>query len=172
MTDFTVAANLSGTSFMVGPLFRATVTLGKNGVVDAADKQEGDGKTPLGRFPVRHILYRKDRLSPPSTRLKTRVILPTDGWCDDPDHASYNQSIVKPFTASHEELWRVDHVYDMILLIGYNDEPVVPGRGSAIFVHVMRPDRKPTEGCVAMSLGDMKRLVRLLLPGDHIGITV
>jgi L,D-peptidoglycan transpeptidase YkuD (ErfK/YbiS/YcfS/YnhG family) len=93
------------------------------------------------------------------------------GWCDDPDSASYNQLVDLPFPGSHEKLWRDDHIYDLIITLGYNDDPVVPDRGSAIFLHVARPDYSPTEGCVAAALPDLLALMELARPGDVLAIT-
>ncbi|MEL6285274.1 MAG: L,D-transpeptidase family protein [Pseudomonadota bacterium] len=128
--------------------------LGKGGVAAPADKREGDGASPLGVWPMRRVFYRPDRLAPPETGLSKVPLAPHDGWCDDPAHRLYNRPIQQPFNASHERLWRDDHVYDLIVELGYNDDPVTPGAGSAIFFHLTRPDLAPTEGCVALSLED------------------
>ena len=67
-------------------------------------------------------------------------------------------------------MWRADHLYDIVVVIGYNDDPPQPGRGSAIFLHLAHPDYRPTEGCVAVSHNDILPLVRLLEPGSTITI--
>lgn len=132
--------------------------LGRGGV--RADKHEGDGATPLGTFPLRRLWYRADRLEVPSTcGLPTRVIRREDGWCDDPASPTYNQPVILPHAARHERLWRDDALYDLVVELGYNDGPIVPGGGSAIFLHVARPDYGPTEGCVAIARGDLLRLM-------------
>jgi L,D-peptidoglycan transpeptidase YkuD (ErfK/YbiS/YcfS/YnhG family) len=77
-----------------------------------------------------------------------------------------------PFAAGHERLWRDDHVYDVIAVVGYNDEPVVPGRGSAIFLHVARPGYAPTEGCIALSLDDALSVLREWRPDDRVVVVV
>jgi L,D-peptidoglycan transpeptidase YkuD (ErfK/YbiS/YcfS/YnhG family) len=136
---------------------RARCALGAGGV--AAAKREGDGATPAGVFPLRRVLYRADRLARPSTGLPLQTLDPGDGWCDDPGHPSYNRLVRLPFPASHERLWREDALYDVLVELGYNDDPVVPGRGSAIFLHVARPDFAPTRGCVALPLGDLLALL-------------
>lgn len=144
--------------------------LGRSGV--AADKREGDGATPAGRFPLRQVLYRSDRVRPPSAcRLPLAAIDPDLGWCDDPADAAYNRPVRLPFAASHERLWRDDGVYDLLAVIGYNDDPVIPGRGSAIFLHVARPDFAPTEGCVALALDDVIALLACCQPGDCLSIS-
>jgi|SRR5579863_164185 len=127
--------------------------LGRAGVTTA--KREGDHRTPAGSFPMRQLLYRPDRLTPPGTRLPRRALTPRDGWCDAPDDPRYNQLVELPYPASHEALWRDDEIYDLIIPLGYNDDPVVPGRGSAIFLHVARPDWSGTEGCVALARADL-----------------
>ena len=127
--------------------------IGRGGV--RSNKREGDGATPAGRFPLRRVLYRPDRMAPPRTALPIAPLSPRDGWCDDPDHSLYNQALRLPHDARHEELWRADRVYDLIVILGHNDAPVVPGAGSAVFLHVARPDYAPTAGCVAVAAGDL-----------------
>ncbi len=124
------------------------------------DKREGDGATPVGSWSMRRLLYRADRLAMPQTVLPVSVIAATDGWCDALADARYNQPVQLPYPASAETLWREDAVYDLIVPLGYSDVPVVPGVGSAIFLHVARPDFTPTEGCVALALGDLLTVLR------------
>ncbi len=132
---------------------RYPCALGRAGVTDS--KREGDGATPLGCFPLRYVLYRADRLDAPTTRLPVEALAPDQGWCDDPDDRRYNQRISFPYPARHERLCRDDEVYDVIVVLGYNDDPVVRGCGSAIFLHVARTDYGPTEGCVALACADL-----------------
>lgn len=122
--------------------------LGRSGVT--TDKREGDGATPLGQFALRQVLYRADRLSQPTTSLPATPIKPDDGWCDAPGDALYNQPVTHPYSASAERLWRDDNRYDLILVLGHNDDPVVSHAGSAIFLHVAAEDFRPTEGCIAL----------------------
>jgi len=136
---------------------RARCALGRGGI--RTDKREGDGATPVGAFPLRRLMYRPDRLAPPATGLPVSAIDPGDGWCDDPADAAYNRPVRLPFAASHETLWRDDGLYDVVVVLGHNDDPPVPGLGSAIFLHVARPGWEPTEGCVALALPDLLRLV-------------
>jgi len=131
--------------------------LGRNGIV--ADKSEGDGGTPTGVLPLRQVFYRADRLDPPNTPLPLVRLEPDDGWCDDPADYAYNTHVKLPYPASCEELWRDDHLYDVIVVLGYNDDPVVTGRGSAIFLHVACSSFRPTEGCVALVLEDLLNLL-------------
>jgi len=119
-------------------------------------KHEGDKATPLCCMSIRKVLYRPDRLShPPTTVFPVEPIRPNDGWCDDPTHAAYNTRVSLPFEGSHEVLWRDDHVYDIVVVLGYNDAPSVPGRGSAIFMHIAREGYPPTEGCIALAKDDL-----------------
>lgn len=130
------------------------VAVGRAGIT--ADKREGDGATPCGVLRLRRVLYRADRLgSPPRTVLPREPITPKDGWCDDPASVDYNRPVSRPYPAGHEHLWRGDGLYDVIGVLGWNDDPVERGRGSAIFLHVAAPHLEPTEGCVAMALSDL-----------------
>ena len=131
--------------------------LGAGGI--SAAKREGDGATPTGLLPIRRILWRADRGPRPASTLPAEPIAPDDGWCDDPADAAYNTRIRLPHPARHERLWRDDAVYDVIGVLGWNDAPVQRGRGSAIFLHVARPGLAPTEGCVALPEGELRRLL-------------
>lgn len=157
---------------LIGPNFDVSVILGRGGVTPASEKKEGDGATPLGRYPVRQIYYRADHQIKPISQLPITAISPDMGWCDAPDHSAYNQLVMLPFAASHEKMWRDDHLYDLVLVVGHNDDPVVPGAGSAIFIHQQRPDGRPTEGCVALLEQDLKSFLRLVSPDDFIEITI
>jgi len=132
------------------------------------DKSEGDGATPVGCFPLRLVFYRADRMGAPTTNLPVTAIAPDDGWCDDPGHRLYNRPVKLPFEASHERLWRDDGIYDVIVVLGHNDDPPRPGLGSAIFLHLARPDFAPTEGCVALARQDLLDLLRRCRPGDRL----
>jgi L,D-peptidoglycan transpeptidase YkuD (ErfK/YbiS/YcfS/YnhG family) len=131
---------------------------------------EGDGITPLGRFPVREIFYRADRIPKPVTALPLRAMEKDDGWCDAPYDPAYNRLVKLPYPASAERLWRQDHLYDLVAVLGYNDDPVVPGKGSAIFLHVARPDFSATHGCVALPLDDALAAMAQLQPGESVVI--
>lgn len=139
--------------------------LGRSGCRPEADKREGDGATPFGLYPLRQVFYRPDRLpAAPQTRLPCVALTPADGWCDDPADAAYNRQVVLPHAGRHERLWRDDGIYDVIVVPGHNDDPPIPGLGSAIFLHVARPDYSPTEGCVALALPDLLALLTLVTP--------
>ena len=142
--------------------------MGRSGV--KADKREGDGATPAGTYPLVSVLYRKDRVNPPISHLPVRALAPNDGWVDEPADAKYNRLVELPYPASAEELWREDELYDVLVVIGYNLKPVVPGAGSAIFLHVATPDYAPTAGCIAVKKEVLLGLIALLGPGSTITI--
>jgi L,D-peptidoglycan transpeptidase YkuD (ErfK/YbiS/YcfS/YnhG family) len=136
---------------------RLRCALGRGGV--RADKSEGDGATPVGLLPLRRVLYRADRVSRPRAAVPVEPLAPDEGWCDEPGHADYNRRIRLPHPARHEALWREDPLYDVIGVLGWNDAPVVRGRGSAIFLHIARAELAPTEGCVALPLRELLALL-------------
>jgi L,D-peptidoglycan transpeptidase YkuD (ErfK/YbiS/YcfS/YnhG family) len=147
-----------GRLILGGEVFRAA--LGKGGV-RGPEKEEGDGATPAGLLPLRRVLYRADRVPPPACVVPIEPLAPDDGWCDDPRHTDYNRMVRLPHDARCETLWRRDEVYDLIGVLGWNDAPIIKGAGSAIFLHVARPDYAPTEGCVALALPDLRRALAL-----------
>jgi L,D-peptidoglycan transpeptidase YkuD (ErfK/YbiS/YcfS/YnhG family) len=144
-------------------------TIGRSGATAAADKREGDGRTPRGRWAIRSALLRPDRVSPPMTALPWRWLDPADGWSDDPKDPAYNTRVRHPHAFSAEHLWRDDGLYDLIVELGYNDAPAVPGKGSAIFLHCMIAGR-PTAGCVAIDREALEALLPHLASGDAINI--
>ncbi len=150
-----ISVSATGSAKWRGRTYRCA--LGKSGIT--ATKREGDGASPMGCFALRRVLYRADRLEAPATGLPIAAIAPDDGWCDAPDDAAYNQPVHLPHPASAETLWREDEVYDLIVVLGHNDAPVVPGCGSAIFLHVARPNFAPTAGCVAFAHDDLLEIL-------------
>lgn len=148
---------VSPDGWLVWPGGRLRCALGRGGVT--ADKREGDGATPSGTFRLRALWYRQDRVGSPATMLDRIPIQPESGWCDDPADVAYNRPVALPYAARHERLWREDGLYDLMVPLGYNDDPVVSGRGSAIFLHAARPDYGPTEGCVAIARDDLGALL-------------
>lgn len=144
--------------------------LGKGGVVAAGGKREGDGKSPLGIWPIRRVLFRPDKGDRPQTRLPSKALERDDGWCDAPGDPAYNRPVKLPHPASAERMWRDDDVYDLVCVLAHNDDPPVSGRGSAIFLHLARPDYSPTEGCIALSREDMLDLLARASLGDAVAI--
>lgn len=139
-------------------------TIGRGGLCAAEEKREGDGCTPAGRWPVRGLLLRPGKADPAGLRLPWRWVREGDGWSDDPADPAYNRPVHLPRPYSAENLLRDDDAYDVIVVLGHNDAPPVPGRGSAIFFHLS--EGRPTAGCVAVEREDMQRLLPLLAPGD------
>lgn len=137
---------------------RWACAIGRGGV--RRDKREGDGATPAGRWPIRRVLYRADRLQRPETAFPCDPLQPDDGWCDAPDDPHYNRPVRLPYPGGHERLWRDDEIYDCIVVLGHNDDPVRAGAGSAIFLHVARADLAPTEGCVALPRENLLEFLR------------
>ncbi len=142
------------------------VVLGAAGT--RVDKVEGDKATPTGLLRLRRVLYRADRGPAPACAVPREPLAPDDGWCDDPSHADYNTLVRLPHPARHERLWREDGLYDLLGVLGWNDDPVVRDRGSAIFLHVAHPDGRPTEGCVALA----PDALRLVLAGGLAAIRI
>lgn len=146
-------------------------SIGKNGVIATADKRESDGATPLGRWPIRAVLFRPDRISLPSPlNLPWRWLRENDGWSDDSGDPAYNRPVTHPHPHSAERLWRDDGLYDVIVVLGHNDAPAVSGRGSAIFLHCANA-RQPTLGCVAIDRTRLIGLLPMLAPGDVLEIS-
>lgn len=110
--------------------------------------------TPLGVYPLRAVYFRADRINTVLTSLPLTALAPDMGWCDCPQDANYNKPVRHPYAASAEQLWREDGLYDVIVVLGHNDSPVEPGKGSAIFLHCctygQSGEMKPTLGCVAV----------------------
>jgi L,D-peptidoglycan transpeptidase YkuD (ErfK/YbiS/YcfS/YnhG family) len=145
-----------------GPL-RFPCALGRSGTT--AFKREGDGATPLGSLNLLSSFRRPGRLAGLHPALPTTRSRPDSGWCDTPSHACYNQPVRLPFPASAETLQRSDRLYDLVVVLDWNMTSRQRGRGSAIFLHIAHEDYRPTEGCVAVSPADMRRLQPFLRPG-------
>ena len=131
--------------------------IGKKGI--GYKKKEGDLITPSGQFRIKYILYRKDRLNI-STKLKKKVIKKNMGWCDDPKSNHYNKLVRLPFAYKHEKLFKKENIYDIILVLNYNMNPVKKNKGSAIFIHVAKNNFKKTEGCIAIKKLNLVKLIR------------
>ena len=138
--------------------------VGRGGIAEKL--REGDGITPLGTWPLRQVFYRADRITVPKTGLALAPIEPDQAWCDVPDDPNYNRLVRLPYPSLDERLWREDSLYDLIVVVGFNDSPPIAGKGSAIFLHLARPDYEPTAGCVAMSRDDLTEAIAQLRPSD------
>lgn len=146
--------------------------VGRAGVARPGEKREGDGMTPSGEFSLRELFFRADKVNSKALPQvwKPRSIRKTDGWSDDSKDSNYNRVIKLPYVPRHEDLWRDDDLYDLIIPLGYNDNPVLPGMGSAIFFHVAKPGHSPTAGCVAVYKKDYLEILKFIKPGDLIKI--
>ena len=133
-------------------------------------KREGDGATPVRRWTLQHVLYRADRISRPVTSLPVRALRPSDGWCDAPGNRNYNRLVTMPYDASAENMWREDHIYDLVVILDHNTRPRIRGLGSAIFIHLARDGFTPTQGCIALSLHHLKLWLLACRPGSALTI--
>ncbi len=138
------------------------VALGRAGI--KANKREGDGATPAGRYRLVRVWWRPDRLPRPRTLLPLKPITRLDGWCEDPSDRRYNRAMRISPGQPGDRLWRSDALYDLVIEIDHNKRPRVSGRGSAVFVHVARPEFAPTAGCVSMPVKTLRQLLARLGP--------
>ena len=139
--------------------FKLKCCIGKNGV--KKQKIEGDNSTPKGIFTIGTFYYRKDRVIKPFANLKTKIIKPNIGWCNDPKKKSYNREIKIQKKIRYEKLFRQDHKYDYLIVINYNVKKTIPGKGSAIFIHLTK-NYHPTAGCIALKKHDFIILLKLI----------
>jgi L,D-peptidoglycan transpeptidase YkuD (ErfK/YbiS/YcfS/YnhG family) len=150
-----------------GPL-RLPVALGRSGI--RADKREGDGGTPRGRFHPVRLWWRADRLVRPRTQLPVRRIGRNQAWCENPADRRYNRPFTRSANEPGDRLWREDSLYDLIIEIDHNARPRVAGRGSAVFIHLARAGFTPTAGCVALRRHDLALLLRRITTKTRIVI--
>jgi L,D-peptidoglycan transpeptidase YkuD (ErfK/YbiS/YcfS/YnhG family) len=144
--------------------FCVPCALGRSGI--RALKREGDGATPRGRWAFEKVYYRADRVARPRTGLRLARLAKSDGWCDAADDRNYNRPVQHPYPASAEEMWRSDHLYDVVCVLNHNARPRVRGLGSAVFMHLARDGYAPTAGCIAVKRSHMLRVLARLRPGD------
>ena len=147
--------------------FKVKCAIGKKGIGNK--RKEGDLITPKGQYKIKYILYRKDRVKI-STKLKKKVIKKNMGWCDDPKSSHYNKLVKLPFAHKHEKLYKKENIYDIILVLNYNMNPVKKNKGSAIFIHVAKNNFKKTEGCVAIKKQNLIKLIKEINPNTRVKI--
>jgi L,D-peptidoglycan transpeptidase YkuD (ErfK/YbiS/YcfS/YnhG family) len=135
-------------------------------------KREGDCATPRGRFALRKVFYRGRAAARPKTVLGLCATRANDGWCDSPSDRNYNRRVDLPYRSSAEKLWRDDELYDIVVVLGYNDVPRIRNRGSAVFMHIARDGFRPTEGCVALREADLRRVLKAVRRKSRIIIEV
>ncbi len=119
---------------------------------------------------MRRVLARPESSGGLRTGLPLRFMAADDGWCDAPRDRNYNRFVKLPYPASHEELWRKDHLYDVVVILGHNERPRIRGFGSAVFFHLADPDGGPTAGCIAVSAEDMRKVLPLCGPNTRIKV--
>ncbi|MBP2237646.1 L,D-peptidoglycan transpeptidase YkuD (ErfK/YbiS/YcfS/YnhG family) [Sinorhizobium kostiense] len=137
--------------------------IGRSGI--SILKREGDGATPHGTMKLIGGYLRRDRVLLPPSALPMKAIRRGMLWCDAPSHACYNRPVNAPFAASHESMMRDDGLYDVCLVMDWNISSRRRQAGSAIFFHLIRPGYEPTQGCIAVSLPTMRRMIRHMRPG-------
>jgi L,D-peptidoglycan transpeptidase YkuD (ErfK/YbiS/YcfS/YnhG family) len=137
---------------------RFRCALGKAGI--KKKKKEGDNITPEGTFKIIKVYYRPDKIKNFVTSIKKKKIKKNIGWCDDPVSNSYNKEIKLPSRFGHEKLYRKDNLYDLILVLNYNTNPIIKNKGSAIFIHIAKKNYEPTAGCVALKKKDLVELLK------------
>jgi L,D-peptidoglycan transpeptidase YkuD (ErfK/YbiS/YcfS/YnhG family) len=140
--------------------FKFRCSLGKAGI--GKKKIEGDNITPKGTFKIIKIYYRSDRIKKIKSKFKLIKIKKNIAWCDDPQSRNYNQLIKLPSKYSYENLFKKNNIYDLILVLNFNINPIIKNRGSAIFIHVAKRNYKPTAGCIALKKDHLIKLVNNL----------
>lgn len=162
-------AHADGRFELDGRVMRCAI--GKAGAIAAGEKREGDNKSPIGVWALREVWYRPDVYPEgPKTALPIRATRPDDGWCDAPGDPNYNRPVTLPYPTSAERMWRDDAVYDLVVILGHNNDPPVAGLGSAIFMHLAREGYPGTEGCVALARADLEAVLAAARPGDAVEI--
>ena len=138
--------------------YKVKCAVGKRGI--GLKKKEGDLITPIGEFRIKYILYRKDRVKKIQSKLKMVIIKKNMGWCNDPASQKYNRMINLPFSTSYERLFRKENIYDIILVLDYNMNPIKKNKGSAIFIHIAKKNYKKTEGCIAIKKVELLKIIK------------
>ena len=140
--------------------YKAKCSIGKRGI--GLKKKEGDLITPKGKYKIKYILYRKDRIGKIQSKVKKIIIKKDMGWCDDPNSKQYNKLVKLPSDYKHEKLYKNENIYDIILVLNYNMKPIVKNKGSAIFIHVAKNNYRKTEGCVAIKKKHLLKITKEL----------
>ena len=148
--------------------YKLKCSIGKRGI--KKNKNEGDRATPRGTYALKSVFYRKDRVKRFKCKIKTISIKKNMGWCDDPRSNRYNKLIKYPFKYKSEKLFRADNIYDIILVLNFNMNPIKKYKGSAIFIHVAKRKFSPTKGCVALEKKELRKLLKTLKKNSKIKI--
>ena len=148
--------------------------IGEGGLKEASHKREGDKVTPTGKWRFLSVYYRNDRVSKPRLKknIKIKKITKNCCWCDDINSNFYNKYVkINSFSSNkicHENLWREDNAYDLIVIISHNFKPTLKNKGSAIFIHCSLPDKRQTFGCVALKMRDLCFLLNNVRKNQYI----
>ena len=148
--------------------FQFRCAIGKNRL--KKNKIEGDGSTPIGKFKLLNLYYRKDKIKYIKTNLNKIFIKKNLGWCDDVKSKFYNKPISINKNIKHEKMFRHDKKYDLIIVLDYNFKKPILGKGSAIFIHITN-DYKPTAGCIALKKKDLLILLKLISKNTFLKIS-
>ena len=148
--------------------YNVKCSIGKRGI--GIKKKEGDNITPIGKFKIKYILYRKDRIFNLESKINKFAIQKNMGWCDDSRSKKYNKLIKFPFKYSAEKLYRKDNIYDIILVLDFNFNPIRKNKGSAIFIHIAKKKYNATEGCIAIKKINLLKLIKILKKNTKIKI--
>ena len=147
--------------------FEFKCAIGKSGL--KKNKKEGDGATPIGFFSFDKLYYRADRIKKIYTHLKCKKIKKNMGWCNNPNDKKYNKEFNLKSGKKGEKLFRKDYKYDLFVPINYNTNPVIPNKGSAIFLHLTKK-YKPTAGCIGLKLNDFLFILKFIKANTKIKI--
>jgi L,D-peptidoglycan transpeptidase YkuD (ErfK/YbiS/YcfS/YnhG family) len=131
--------------------------IGKNGI--GSKKREGDLITPRGKFKFKKVFYKKKELNKIKTRIPKTEIKKNFAWCTDSNSKRYNSLISKPIGCEHEDMFRKDSLYDILIVLDFNYTSPIKYKGSAIFIHCSENKTKFTEGCIAMAKKDLLELI-------------
>ena len=143
--------------FLIYNNYKVKCALGKRGIGNK--NIEGDFITPKGVYKIKYLLYRKDRVKKIKSKLKKIIIKKDMGWCDDSKSILYNKLIKLPFNYKYEKLYRSNNIYDIILVLNYNMNPIKKNKGNAIFIHVAKKEYKKTDGCIAIKKRDLLQII-------------
>ena len=145
-------------NYLIYNKYKVKCAVGKRGI--GYKKREEDLITPIGQYKIKFILYRKDRIKRIRTKLKKIIIKKNMGWCDDVKSQKYNKLIYLPSLYNHEKLYKKENIYDIILVLNYNMNPIKKNKGSAIFIHVAKKNYKRTRGCIAIKRIHLLKIIR------------
>ena len=154
--------------YLIHKNYKVKCAVGKRGI--GIKKKEGDLKTPKGKYKIKFILYRKDRIKKIQTKIKRLILKRNMGWCNDPNSKQYNKLIKLPSNYSFEKLYKKENVYDIILVLDYNMKPIIKNKGSAIFIHVAKKNYRKTEGCVALKKVHLLKIMKELKKNTQVKI--